>query len=301
MMIQKKILRFLTAFVVFSLLLLIPIGFITGEDSSGGGVTINNASASINSVVVPSSVDVDTYFFINTSVSDSNTLNDITNITYKIYNSNDSSWDGTDDLTKHYTITYINSTDTFTSNPSGYVDSGGSIVPSDKTQVTGVYKAKFKFSTVAHYVGNYWYVRVEVKDGEGSDVTTSSAFSINKYFSVDISEASFSFGSTSVPSTDNPITTPASGYLTVTAIANYNYTLQLKRSTWSSLDSKFTITRDSGGGTIITTSYVNWMVNQAPCTTESGVSENLPLFLDVTSGVPQGAYTFTLYCGIGTV
>ncbi|MCJ7651943.1 MAG: hypothetical protein MUP85_25370 [Candidatus Lokiarchaeota archaeon] len=300
-MIQKRILKFGTTFIVFSLLLLLPIGYITGEDSSGGDVTINNASASMNSVVVPSSVDVNTYFFINASVSDSNTLNDIANITYYIYNSNDSSWDGADGITKHYTITYINSTDTFTSTPSGYVDSGGSIVPSDKTQVTGVYKAKFKFSTVAHYVGNYWYVRVEVNDSEGSDVLTSSAFTVNKYFSVDISEASFSFGSVTVPSTDNPITTPVSGYLTITAIANYNYTLQLKRSTWSSLDSKFTITRDTGGGTVITTSYVDWKVNQAPSTTESGVSENLPLFLDVADGVPHGSYTFTLYCGIGTV
>ncbi len=300
-MIQNKILRFLTIFIVFTLLLLIPIGYITGEDSTGGGVTINNASASISSVVIPSSVDVDTFFFINASVSDSNTLNDIANITYYIYNLNDSSWDGADDITEHYTITYINSTDTFTSNPSGYVDSVGSIVPSDKTLVTGDYKAKFNFSTVAHYVGYYWYVRVEVKDGEGSDVTTSSAFSVNKYFSVDITDASFSFGSITVPSTDRPITTPSSGNLTITAIANYNYTLQLKRSTWSSLDSKFEITRGTGSGTVITTSDADWKVNQAPSTTESGVSENLPLFLDVADGVPHGAYTFTLYCGIGTV
>lgn len=299
-MIQKRIFKFLTIFIVFSLLILIPIGYITGDDSSGGDVTINNASASMNSVVVPSDVDVATYFFINASVSDSNTLNDIVNITYYIYNSNDSSWDGIDGITKHYTITYINSTDTFTSNPSGYVDSGGSIVPSDKTQVTGDYKARFKFSTVAHYVGNYWYVRVEVKDGESSANLTSNAFQVNVYFSVDIDVGSFSFGSITVPSTNNPITTPSSGYLNITGIANYNYTLQLRRSTWSSLDSQFEITRDTGGGTIIDTSYADWKVNQAPSTTESGVSENLPLFLDVADGVPHGTYTFTLYCGIAS-
>ena len=271
------------------------------SDTSNGSVTINSTSPSVTAIALPSSTDVNTYFYINATISDDNTLNDIDNLTFYIYNSNYSAWDGTDNVTDHFTLTYINSTDTWTSSPSGYVDSANSIEPSDKTVVSGDYKAYFKFSTVSQAVGAYWYVRVKATDNDGNEGTmTSTAFTVNKYFSLDIQQGNFNFGSVNPGTDNNVIANPGSGHLTITAIANYNYTMQLSRSSWSSLDSKFTITRDSGGGTEITTSAADWLTNQDAPSAEAGTTHQLSLFLDVATGVPDTTYTFTLTAAIAS-
>jgi hypothetical protein len=292
---------------IISIVTFLTIGFFiliphVVSDTSNGSVIINSTAPSVTAIALPSSTDVDVYFYINATVSDDNTLNDIDNITFYIYNSNYSAWDGTDNVTDHFTLTYINSTDTWTSSPSGYVDSANSIEPSDKTVVSGDYKAYFKFSTVSQYVGAYWYVKAKATDNDANEGTmTSTAFEVNKYFSLDISETDFNFGSVNPGTDDIEIADPAAHYLTITAVTNYNYTMQLSRSSWNSLDSKFTITRDAGDGTEIKTSAADWKTNQDAPSAEAGTTHQLYLFLDVATGVPDTTYTFTLTATIASI
>lgn len=293
------------ALAIFTILTFVGMRYVlSSEDNSGGSVIISNTGPDVTAVeLTSSSFDVATNIYINASITDINELNDLDTIIYYIYNSNDSTWDGLDDITEHYTIMYDDSSDTWSCSPSGYLTDGyNNIVPSDKSQISGAYKAYFNFSTVAHYVGQYWYVRVWANDSAGqSDFMSSSAFTVNKYTSIDINEATFNFGTIAPDTTDNVIADPGDGNLTINVVSNYNYTLRLKTSAWSSYDSKFTITRDAGDGTEITESYVDWQINQAPETTEAGEDRNLALFLDVASGVPADSYSFTLYAEIANL
>jgi len=65
--------------------------------------------------------------------------------------------------------------------------------------------------------------------------------------------------------------------------------------------SRFEITRDSGGGTEITTNAADWKTNQDAPSAEAGTTHQLSLFLDVDTGVPDTTYTFTLTATIASV
>jgi len=189
------------------------------------GVSANNAPTITNVALRNaadtqdvSALDPNTEYLVKATLTDLDTLNDIKNMTVKLFYAKNGGYEATSNLKReHYNFTWeeaeSGTTGTWTSLPAGYLNpSHTSTSPADTSAVTSYsFLMYFKLDPVAIPSGttNYWQVKVVAVDESSSQVAdTSKTFDVNKYSSLSALPATINYGTVNPGAklTDNEIT-----------------------------------------------------------------------------------------------
>jgi hypothetical protein len=302
-----------------SLVIINPV--FAAEGSSSGTVHVASPAPSISSAELWDSgettdnnntaLTVDTEYHINFTVADTNSLANLDNVTIVIWESGTSSEVDSDAESNHCTFTWIESTDTWASTPSGFVTSANCNDPGTGSVETSYeFTLAFDLSKVAKYnsTNTAWKIKIYAFDDEaGSDSDGTLMFGVAFYSEISISDTTHGWTSLDPGATDEQIDSPADSDIDFTIVANDNWTIQAKGSgdLTSGANtitlSNVKIHKDTlGSAASLTTSYVDvgGLVNQTSPTSESGTAIFCTLWLNVPTGTLPGDYTYTLYLQI---
>ncbi len=222
------------------------------ETYAVGKFTLENNHPNIDQIVLyeaneqtqldsGSSLTVQTEYALKITVSDSNALNDITEITVIIYRYtvDPNTYPGQDSPQYRATFKWTPSDGWILVGPTSstwkiYVDPDKSRAPSDMSATSGDWWLHFAFGKVATWDNSgtyFWGFYVEVKDSIESISSRIYGYKINWYgeIAINADDQNFSFGSVSLGTYNNPLTSPAS-YIRVYVVANGNYKIQVKAS-----------------------------------------------------------------------
>jgi len=290
------------------------IGEVSGQSPSAqstGSFTLN-AAPSVSAVdfqddtyVSDSALDPDdtTWQRLNFTVSTSAGISDILNVTIWIY---DDSVHGADyntttvDGIQIVEFLWVEATDTWSVSDQGSmtqwnVDSINSDDPGSASSDTSFkFSMRYQISKVAR-ADTDWNATVHVYDDdttpEWAYASESALVTMNNYFELSFSTATFSWGSSVQPNSDN--NTHGAVTLTIYANAQWEITLSASNFTATAETDVTPETNDiivwdedgTGGGTSkwvrnTTAIMLGTWDNQAPMTTESGFTRNFYLFLN---------------------
>lgn len=324
---MKKTLALLTATILLLSMLFVAPTLAASEGDSDGTITVTSATPAISSVELwneaedtdknNTALTVNLEYHLNFTVSDSNTMADLHNVTIWMWNSGGGTSKGDSNAERnHYTYTWTESTDTWASSPSGFHDAADCKDPG-----TGGSETSYEF-TLAYdlsKVGNYsnggapydgWSINITAYDdsaNEGSD--TTGQFGIASYLDLTVTDSTHTF-SGAPNSNDNAVSAGGDAKIDVSIITNYEFDVQVK-SMNATVNSTGTPTdyfnignithygSDVAGSSVaLTTSYVDvtGLTNQTPPTAEaSPVTPGVYLWLDVPDGqAAHTDYTYTL-------
>ena len=188
-----------------------------------------------------------TEYALKITVSDSNTLQDISEITVIIFYDTDSNGVGippsTDSPQQRATYTWTPSGGWRLTGPLGSswtINGTGSRQPTDLTAITGDWWLHFTPAKTAHEAGGTtdWDITIKVKDSSGATAEIGKyGYAMNWYGEITANAAQFSFGTVSPGIQNKPIEkvdgTPTD-HIAVTVTANGNYRILVKAdSTWT--------------------------------------------------------------------
>ena len=143
----------------------------------------------------PTSVDVDTNYQLNFTVTDDNTLNDLTTIVVEVYY--DSQTGNT--IRKHYGFTWTEgagSTD-FVASPAGYWVANSVPTVVQEAGASFAYTLTFKLDKVAIPSADLhqWNIKITATDdGSNSDVDTAENFDVGRYSEIAVNVSTIPFG-----------------------------------------------------------------------------------------------------------
>jgi len=225
------------------------------EGSSTGSFNLGNAAPSVTVALYESNesdpaneMTPPTEYAVRIDVSDSNTLNDIDEITVVIKKDG---YSGNDDV--HNRSTY-NWTPSGGWQFVGPTDTGWSLettskTPGDLAVTSDTWWLHFRPSKVATEAN--WSINVTVNDGTATDTGSVQDIPMLLYVEISAVDTSYSFGNVNLGTTENNITDPNDGNIGVTAIANGAYKLQSKtNTTWTGQNTNDVATVNSSSGTL---------------------------------------------------
>jgi hypothetical protein len=250
---------------------------------------------------------VDTPYCAHFTVIDTNGLASINYITYKIWDSTVSSENASDAESNHYTFTWTESTDTWTSSPAGFVHPADSETPGiGSTLTTFEYGIEFDLSKVAKntIANSDWKIKITVVDDSADAISNSELmFGVALYREIVVSDVTHGWANLSPGDTDHQIDIPGNRKIDFIVVSNDNWLIQAKGSGALTSGantiplSNVKINKDTlGSATSLTTSYANvvGLTNNSPPTNEIGTASNCTLWITVPLGTPTGDYTYTL-------
>jgi hypothetical protein len=253
-------------------------------------------------------LDVNTEYRLNFTVADSNQLGDLDNITIRIYHSVQSTENASNQQIDHYSITWVESTDTWAIAPTGYIDTGDCADPGTGSSSTSYeFRAAFDLSKVANHTstgGDTWKISIFVwDDSANADSDKTLMFDVAFYAEISITDTTHAWSSLSPSDTDQ--TVDGDGDVDFTVITNAKFDIQAKGNQ-SYLQSaaadqinlgNLTIHYDTLGSSVaLTTSWadVGGLTDQSAPTDEgSATATYVTLWLDVPN-VPAGSYEYKL-------
>ena len=224
------------------------------EGSSTGSFNLGNAAPSVTVALYESNesdpaneMTPPTEYAVRIDVSDSNTLNDIDEITVVIKKDG---YSGNDDVHNQSTYKWTPSGNWELVGPT---DTGWSLetnkTPGDLTVTSDTWWLHFKPSKVATEAN--WSINVTVNDGTATDTGSLQGIPMQLYIEISAINASYSFKGVNLNTTANPIKDPGDGNIQVTAIANGAYKLQSKtNTTWTGQNTSDVATVNSSSGTL---------------------------------------------------
>lgn len=289
------------------------------EDYSEGSATVTSAVPTLSSIelwnqaedtnVNATALVVNTEYHLNFTVSDANSMADLKNITIRVWNTDYTTENGSNTERNHYSYTWVESTDTWTSYPSGFINAAACADPGTGGGGSSYeFRLAFDTSKVANYTATNtkWQASIFVwDDSDNADNDKTVKFGVASYFEISITDTTHSWSSLTPNTNDNAL--DGDGDIDFTVIANTFWKAQAK-SNASVLISELsdtinigniTIHKDTLGSSVsLTTSYadVGGLTSQNPPTAEaSPVSTLCTLWLDVPNGTPPGTYEYKLY------
>jgi len=315
---QKRIISLLA----MAICVLLALGNVAYATNSGGTInviaqcTITNwglCNSDGSGNLKETQLTVDTEYRVNFTISDQDGMDDITNATVIIWDSATSTVLGTDKENDHYTF-FWNSTHgawTCTGPSSGFYKSGAGSNISEINQYE--FYVNFDLSKVAQYSngGSYigWKITINATDTNGAHMDAHAeclAFGVAEYSEIFGLSATHSWSNVTVPSTNNPLDTPAS-YLTFNAIINrvWNATAKSNATTAHVVGLGYTLgignvtfyDSDNNASSIpLSTSeaVIGTLDAQQISATESGTACKIYLWVDIPDGLAPGAYIYTL-------
>ena len=307
----------LLALIIATLLLTTNIAYAATEGSSSGSAPVSNTAPVLSNLDIEDTgstsknggqIDVNVEYRVDFDIADTNTLEDLTLVTIKIWGPS-STEGGADADATHYTFTYTQTTDTWTEvGPDGGGDGhlvGGSCVdPADQSAGSGSFTLAFKLAKTGEHTDTAtWDVKITVTDddsNEDSDASTIT-FGVNFYLELTVDDGSHGWSSLNPGATDQQITTPVDGDVDLTVTANAAYDLEAKGSgalasggdTIALSNVKFH-ENTLGSATTMTTGYQNiGGLTSEPAGASN--AESFVLWLTVPNPQQDGSYTYTLY------
>jgi len=254
---------------------------------------------------------VNTEYHVNFTVADNNGLANLHNITAKMWESGSSSEGGSNAERTHYTFTWVESTDTWASNPSGFITTGNCKDPGTGSSATSYeFTLAFDLSKVATYnsTTTSWKIKIYAYDDSGNSASDSTlVFGVAFYSEISISDTTHGWTSLNPGASDQQINSPGDNEIDFTIVANANWKTQTKGSGALTSGantialSNVKIHKDTlGSSASLTQTYADLggLTNQSPPTTESGTATYCTLWITVPNGTPPGDYTYTLYLQI---
>jgi len=328
---MKKLLIALTMLCIIALI----VGSVKAgsEGSSNGTVTVTSAVPTLSSVELWDSAEVtdknntaldsnNVEYHLNFTVSDSNTMKDLRNVTIIAWDNRGQIEADSDSQRYHYTWTYVNSTDTWSCPLSAnYITTGNCADASGSlTSTSYEFRLAFKLSKVANYsnAGTYngWQVKIYVYDEANNTATFGQGtggriqFGVASYLYICVTDTTHTF-SAAPNSTDTAVSAGGDSKVDFTVIANRVWKAQVKSNSATvnkTVDIKFNIGNITqygsdavGSSDPLTTEYadVTGITSQAAPTDEaSPSSKGVYLWVDIPNGQESGDYTYTLYIQI---
>lgn len=316
---KKKILGITAVVLLFSLVIGLLPTLADTDDTAVGSFTLN-ATPSVSGVdfqddsYTPVSAldpDASTWWRLNFTVTSSATLDDIKNITIWIYddsdingNYNDSSYpDNGINKTK---FNWIEDTDVWSVEDEGSMtlwdcDTGNSDDPgADPAETTFEFSMRFQISYAARYAASDWNASVHAYDDDSPTAEVgydaeSALVTMNEYFNISFSAATYTWGSDIEPNSENN----THGALSFTVLANNNWEIQINGTDFNTsgesdvdIEANNILALDRDGsedGESIwvrnTIAIVTWTGsfgwdNQGPMTNETGMARNVYIFLN---------------------
>lgn len=308
--------------ILLAVCIVFPAGlvFAATSGSSNGSAEVGNVAPTVTNPgfydsadstnTNNTSIDVWTEYHVNCTVTDDNTLYDLENVTYVIWEETYADEGSADSNVNHYTFRYVNDTDTWEevgpdSAGDSHLVSASCSDPTDHTATSGTFKLALKLHKTANYTASTtaWKIKIYAYDNATSGSNQQLFFGVNFYLEITVDDSSHGWSSLSPGDTDVLIDTPVDGDIDVTVTANANFDLQARG------DGDLTRT---GGGTPIglgnVTIHKDTLASSVSLTTTyadipglTGLSRgesqahSFKLWIDVPSGTEHGTYTYTLY------
>jgi len=331
----------MTQIAVLAIVLIVAIGAATvlpsladEESSSTGSFSLGNSPPTSltftlyesNESTETTSMTPQTEYALKITVTDWNTLNDISEIKV-IIKTNSTNTGDPDSATDKATYKWTPSGPTTTKGwslvgPSGstWNVTNSSKKPDDLSATTGTWWLHFIPGKVARESGD-WDIYVKVTDTASQTADNIAwEYHMNWYGEISALDSSYSFGNINLGDTDISITTPSDGNIDVKTISNGNYNIQSKSENWDdgngntavldwdgNLDSgefalKVSNTNDVSISNFVSTSYtvITGYSSVSGPTAESGDTKEIYQWVSVaSSGLPSGTYEGTFYVQIG--
>jgi len=297
----------------------VGVAFAYAEEATGT-VTVANVAPTISAPTFQTTaavnvngtqITVNTWYDVSATIGDDNSLADISYVNFTFYHWTVDPATAAVAIANHYYFLYDAATDTWSSNPSGYIDTAACVDPTDLTVASGTYKARIKLHKVANYTTatgtDWWTIRIRAVDDDGASATnTALKFGVSYYSEITLDVATFSYGTVNPGTTGNPITTPAAGYLTATVLANWQYNFQMKGdadlvgATYGDTIplSNVKPNVDAGSTIALTTTYQTYLASQAATWSGTAATHKIYAPIDIPSATRDDTYDYILYVGV---
>ena len=294
---------------------LIHLAYAETSGNSTGTATVGNAAPTITDPMLLTIADADanntdldvfTEYWSNCSVNDNNTLMNLHNVTWYIYEDNAADWDTADANETHYTFKYDNATDAFAE--VGPDAAGGHLVAANCTKpnralTTDDVKLAFKLEKTANHTGSKsWRVNITVWDAAASAYNQSLVFGVNYYFELTVDDNTHGWGALTAGDINVTIDSPVDGDIDLTCTSNAIFKLQAK--SWNATLNATGIGDIDIGNVTIHESLVDSSVSLTVAYADIGgldneaaayaVAKAFVLWISVPVGTAAGAYTYVL-------
>jgi len=302
--------------IVVSILLVLAIISVASGDSAGTA-QITSASPTLSSPQLWNAAEtvdknntaltVNTEYHINFTVSETNSLADLNNVTIKIWETTYAVEGDADSERNHYTFTWTESTSSWSSSPSGFVTTANCKDPAAASIATSyTFTCAFDLSKVANHTSSNiaWQIKIISYDDLGnSDTDSSLKFGVAFYSEIAITDTTHTW--TGLVPGDIDKTVDGDGDIDFTVIANDEWDANAKSNASNLVSGSNTIGIENlsihkdtlGSAVALTTSWgdLGGLTTQSPPTAEaSPVSTHCTLWLDVPNGTLPGDYVYTL-------
>ena len=221
-----------------------PISFADTEDTgtSDGTATVGNSAPTItnldlcvsgSSSVNDTAIDPQTTYISNFTITDANTVADIKNVTWVIFEETAADWDSADANASHYTFKWDQDTNVFSETGPGTSDDhlvqGSCSSPASNTSSTGVVQLGFKLNAIAKYnaTTTSWEINATLWDAADSDTETQLFFGVNFYSELTVDDSTHGWTGLTAGNTNSTMNSP-DGDLDVTVTANAAFDVQAK-------------------------------------------------------------------------
>ena len=239
---KKTLLTFLAILILACMLVTLPLTYADTEGTSEGSATVGNSDPVISNLGIYNSaesssvndteIDPYTEYHTNCTIADANTVADLVNVTWVIYEDTYADWDSANDEDNHLTFKYDQDTNTFSEiDLSGHLVDGNSICDTDNSTSSGEFELHFKLDKIANYTGasHTWKVNVTCFDaGDASDTETDLVLGTNFYGEITISDSTHGWTGLTPGDDDIKITSPGDFDVDMTVTANANFDVQAK-------------------------------------------------------------------------
>lgn len=262
------------------------------------GADKNNTACSVNSEL-----------HANHTIGDTNTLADLKNVTWLIYDDTGSTWDDSDAEVDHYTISWTESTDAYACSPSGFINEANCKDPGTGSSSTSYeFQLAFDLSKVATYRATpIWKINCTVwDDSENTNTDTTLMFGVAFYNELNIpTDTTHTWTGKNPGDINQTLTTPGDYDIDFTVIANANFDTQAKSNATNLVSGSDTIPVSNvrvhedtlTSSAFLTTSYadVGGLTAETPPTAEASPKAlSLMLWATVPGGTPPGTYGYKL-------
>ena len=320
--------------VMLAIVVIVAIGAATvlpslaDESSSTGHFTLGNSAPTSltftlyesNESTEATSMTPQTEYALKITVTDWNTLNDISEIEV-IIKTNSTNIDADDSPTDKATYKWTSGGWSLVGpSDSTWNITDDSRAPSNLNDTTGTWWLHFIPGKVAREsTSGGWDIYVNVTDKGGLSTNNIAGYDMNWYGEISASDTSYSFGEINLGTTDQGITSPNDGYIDVKTISNGNYKIQSKSDNWQDGNGNTAVLDWDGnlssGEFALKVSYQNNVNNsnfvetdytvitgyesESGPTAEAGETKKIYQWISVAdSGLLPGTYSGTFYVQI---
>lgn len=296
---------------------LLPIVLAADSGTSDGTVTVTSATPTVTNLMLNTTapananntaLTVNTEYHLNFTVSDSNAMSDLHNVTIWMWNSGGGASQGDSDSEQnHLRFTWVESTDVWSEYPSAswWDYEANNIDPGTGDSSTSyTFRLAFDLPKVANYSNggapyDGWSVNVTAYDDSSNQGSaTNVQFGVAYYAEISVTDSTHTF-SGAPNSNDNPVSAGGDAKIDITVITNDDYHIEVKSEN-STIQSAGTpadefdvgnvthyISDTVGSSVSLTTSYADLggLTDQtAPTEEASAASGTVYLWVDIPDG-----------------